>query len=52
VTVLRVFTDTDGNYGNPVGVVDAKQVDPVDRQQLATELGYSETVFVDLARDR
>lgn len=48
VTVLRVFTDPDGNYGNPLGVVDAKQVDPDGRQQVATELGYSETIFVDL----
>jgi predicted PhzF superfamily epimerase YddE/YHI9 len=48
VTVLRVFTDPDGNYGNPLGVVDASQVDPADRQQLATELGYSETIFVTL----
>jgi predicted PhzF superfamily epimerase YddE/YHI9 len=48
VTVLRVFTDQDGKFGNPLGVVDAKQVDPADRQQVATQLGYSETVFVDL----
>lgn len=48
VTVLRVFTDPDGNYGNPLGVVDASQVDPADRQQLTTELGYSETIFVTL----
>ncbi|OBI17901.1 PhzF family phenazine biosynthesis protein [Mycobacterium sp. E2497] len=48
VTVLRVFTDPDGNYGNPLGVVDAGQVEPADRQRLATQLGYSETVFVDL----
>jgi predicted PhzF superfamily epimerase YddE/YHI9 len=48
VTVLRVFTDPDRNFGNPLGVVDASQVDPADRQQLATQLGYSETVFVDL----
>ncbi|SPM43426.1 Predicted epimerase YddE/YHI9, PhzF superfamily [Mycobacterium numidiamassiliense] len=48
VTVLRVFTDPDGNYGNPLGVVDASQVDPAERQQLATELGYSETIFVTL----
>ena len=48
VTVLRVFTDLDGNYGNPLGVVEAGQVDPADRQQLATELGYSETIFVEL----
>ncbi|WP_406816246.1 PhzF family phenazine biosynthesis protein [Mycobacterium sp. M23085] len=48
VTVLRVFTDQDGNFGNPLGVVDAGQVEPADRQRLATQLGYSETVFVDL----
>jgi len=48
VTVLRVFTDSDGNFGNPLGVVDAATVAPGDRQQLATELGYSETIFVAL----
>lgn len=48
VTVLRVFTDADGNFGNPLGVVDASTVPPQDRQRLATELGYSETIFVDL----
>lgn len=46
VTVLRVFTDEDGRFGNPLGVVDAAAVDPADRQRLAAELGYSETVFV------
>jgi predicted PhzF superfamily epimerase YddE/YHI9 len=48
VTVLRVFTDSEGNFGNPLGVVDASQVNPADRQRLATELGYSETIFVGL----
>jgi len=52
VTVLRVFTDPDGNFGNPLGVVPvvskAGQVGPSDRQRLATQLGYSETVFIDL----
>jgi predicted PhzF superfamily epimerase YddE/YHI9 len=48
VTVLRVFTDSDGNFGNPLGVVDASLVPPTDRQRLAAELGYSETVFVDI----
>lgn len=47
VTVLRVFTDRDGKFGNPMGVVDASRVVPADRQQVATELGYSETVFID-----
>ncbi len=48
ITMLRVFTDSNGNFGNPLGVVDAGQVGPADRQRLATQLGYSETVFVDL----
>lgn len=48
VTVLRVFTDPDGKFGNPLGVVDNSAVDPADRQRIAAELGYSETIFVDL----
>lgn len=48
ITVLRVFTDADGNFGNPLGVVDAAAVPPTQRQGIATELGYSETVFIDL----
>ncbi len=47
VTVLRVFTDSHGDFGNPLGVVDASKVEPRDRQHLATLLGYSETIFVD-----
>jgi predicted PhzF superfamily epimerase YddE/YHI9 len=48
VTVLRVFTDSAGNFGNPLGVVDASTVELRQHQALATQLGYSETVFVDL----
>jgi predicted PhzF superfamily epimerase YddE/YHI9 len=48
VTVLRVFTDQDGNFGNPLGVVDASQAEPSERQRIATQLGYSETVFIDV----
>jgi predicted PhzF superfamily epimerase YddE/YHI9 len=48
VTVLRVFTDAQGNFGNPLGVVDASTVDVPQRQRLATQLGYSETIFVEL----
>ncbi|MGB3483937.1 MAG: PhzF family phenazine biosynthesis protein [Mycobacterium sp.] len=47
VAVLRVFTDPAGNFGNPLGVVDAAVVAPEFRQQLATQLGYSETIFID-----
>jgi predicted PhzF superfamily epimerase YddE/YHI9 len=48
VTVLRVFTDEAGNFGNPLGVVDAAAVPPEHRQDLAAQLGYSETIFVEL----
>jgi len=48
VTVLRVFTDPDGNFGNPLAVIDAGTVHPGDRQRIATQLGYSETIFIDL----
>jgi predicted PhzF superfamily epimerase YddE/YHI9 len=48
VTVLRVFTDSEGNHGNPLGVVDANAVEPANRQRIATQLGYSETIFVSL----
>ena len=48
VTVVRVFTDADGKFGNPLGVVDAGTVNPGDRQRIATELGYSETIFIDV----
>jgi predicted PhzF superfamily epimerase YddE/YHI9 len=47
VTVLRVFTDAQGNFGNPLGVVDASTVGLQQRQRLASQLGYSETIFVD-----
>jgi PhzF family phenazine biosynthesis protein len=46
VTVLRVFSDAEGDFGNPLGVVDAATVDPDQHQRIATELGYSETIFV------
>jgi predicted PhzF superfamily epimerase YddE/YHI9 len=50
VTVLRVFTDAAGNFGNPLGVVDASTVDVSWHQRIATQLGYSETTFVYLPR--
>lgn len=48
VDVVRVFTDAEGRHGNPLGIVDAATVPVADRQLLAKELGYSETVFVDM----
>jgi predicted PhzF superfamily epimerase YddE/YHI9 len=48
VSVLRVFTAADGHFGNPLGVIDAATAPPIRRQGIAAELGYSETIFIDL----
>ncbi len=46
--VLRVFVNEEGEWGNPLGVfLDGGQVAEPDRQSVAAELGFSETVFVD-----
>jgi len=46
--VLRVFVGEDGRGGNPLGVfLDGGKVPKGERQRIATELGFSETVFVD-----
>jgi predicted PhzF superfamily epimerase YddE/YHI9 len=46
--VLRVFTGPDGSGGNPLGVfLDGAEVPADVRQQVAADLGFAETVFVD-----
>lgn len=46
--VLRVFCADDGSGGNPLGVfLDGSAVPVGERQRVARELGFSETVFVD-----
>lgn len=46
--VLRVFVNEDGEWGNPLGVfLDGWQVAESERQGIAAELGFSETVFVE-----
>lgn len=45
--VLRVFTADDGAGGNPLGVVpDTTGLTAEDMQQVAADLGFSETTFV------
>lgn len=46
--MLRVFVNEDGEWGNPLGVfLDGGAVPEEERQRVAAELGYSETVFVE-----
>ena len=46
--VLRVFTNSDGGSGNPLGVFpDGADVPEGNRKSIVRELGFSETVFVD-----
>jgi len=46
--VLRVFVNEDGEWGNPLGVfLDGGDVPEPQRQDVAAQLGFSETVFVD-----
>ncbi|MFD0021540.1 PhzF family phenazine biosynthesis protein [Streptomyces sp. NPDC058382] len=49
IDVLRVFCGPDGRHGNALGVVrDGRhRPDEPSRQDLARQLGFSETVFVD-----
>src|SRR4051794_9198892 len=45
---LRVFLGPDGQGGNPLGVIpDGAAVPAGERQAVAADLGFSETVFVD-----
>jgi predicted PhzF superfamily epimerase YddE/YHI9 len=46
--VLRVFVNEDREWGNPLGVfLDGERVPELERQRVAADLGFSETVFVD-----
>jgi predicted PhzF superfamily epimerase YddE/YHI9 len=46
--VLRVFVNEEGEWGNPLGVfLEGASVPAAERQAVAAELGFSETVFVE-----
>jgi predicted PhzF superfamily epimerase YddE/YHI9 len=46
--LLNVFTAPDGSFGNALGVfLDGATVPVEERQAIAADLGYAETVFVD-----
>ena len=46
--VLRVFTAADESHGNPLGVfLEGSEMPGEQRQAVANELGFSETIFLD-----
>ncbi len=47
VDVVRVFTDETGDHGNELGVIESTGSSLGREQEIATTLGFSETVFVD-----
>jgi predicted PhzF superfamily epimerase YddE/YHI9 len=47
VHVVRVFADADGHHGNELGIVVASPRTDGREADIARELGFSETVFVD-----
>jgi predicted PhzF superfamily epimerase YddE/YHI9 len=48
IHTIRVFVDEHDKFGNPVGVIvdTEKKIEVVERQRIATRLGYSESVFI------
>ncbi|MFF1635551.1 PhzF family phenazine biosynthesis protein [Leifsonia sp. NPDC058248] len=47
VVVVRVFTDDRGANGNELGIIRSSAATAQREQEIATGLGFSETVFVD-----
>lgn len=46
-TVVKVFVDADGDHGNALGIVWSSDTTRGREQQIAFDLGFSETVFID-----
>lgn len=49
--VVNVFVDEDGDHGNPLGIVWASPSTRRREQELAADLGFSETIFIDAVAD-
>jgi predicted PhzF superfamily epimerase YddE/YHI9 len=47
VSVVRVFANESGEFGNPLGIVQSSPASEGREQQIALELNFSETVFID-----
>ena len=49
--VVSVFVDESGAHGNPLGIVWASSSTRKHEQQIAADLGFSETIFIDAVAD-
>ncbi|MGC5171994.1 PhzF family phenazine biosynthesis protein [Microbacterium sp. DT81.1] len=47
LNVVNVFVDDRGGHGNPLGIVWASPSTAENEQQIAADLGFSETIFLD-----
>lgn len=47
MNVVQVFTDDEGAHGNPLGIVWASPSTRRREQDIAADLGFSETIFID-----
>lgn len=52
VDVVNVFVDDEGRHGNPLGIIWASASTRRQEQQIAADLGFSETIFIDEVRGR
>lgn len=52
VNVVNVFVDANGDHGNPLGIVWASASTKGREQDIAADLGFSETVFIDALEGR
>lgn len=52
MTTIKVFTNSSGQYGNPVGIIvdEVGAISKEERQQMAADSGYSEIVFIDYVK--
>jgi len=48
VHIVHVFTDKEGEFGSPTGIVvdEQRELSPERRQEITKQLGFSETVFI------
>ena len=51
-TVVNVFVDEAGDHGNPLGIVWASKATRGREQDIAADLGFSETVVIDAVEGR